>query len=961
MRLSEEEQMMGTRSKTAAPLTITDIATYSKVATGQQVPITQIALLAKEHPELLMEAQRAREASAVGERLLARERVPITRVAAVAKTHPEVLEEVAKIRESEELAGRMRVAESARLERRATTVESALGTPKMTIKEWAFIGRYAPEQIGEAFAYHKGVEESTVFYKDIGFPQYAGLYAPFAVPSGAKVKTLTEAKEGLAVEFEEVPQELFRIPQRVLPPKGMPLYTPVYAGAIGKPTKLEDILFGMAKDIRAMEQRYPTLPQTKGAGFEIAGAFIGGEMPISEFTGPKLVGYALHTAWLGYGMGGVISPVISPITSKITGGIQTRVSGWLSKSWEESARAGELWEPSLTQRVAMKVTGAAPKGLSTEIVAFPKMVEGEVIGSKTLGISEKWGLRAGVFRPEVYPTKMEAISATWEMAAAPKAAGFGYTYPMAETFVEEAVKAPVGLLPSAFAGILTKAELSAMEKWAVRSMKEQPLSIKGKEPVEAWRDVFVSRGGVTQILREKVEVPVKALGSFVKAVPEPYMAQLGFAKAIGKPLATEIISKASLSLIPKVGETGVQYLFKPATERLKMETKLLPTVKFPVGMMEGIQGKANVMYEKLLEWSALAKVKPPALTIIPKEVAEAGKGWFHIVAKYPTFSLREKLFGHPKLGEKEIIIPEPKYPVLRPTEIAVLAHEFGHHVHASLSETRAGRARLKEIGLHPFLHTYTMTKERYAADVSKALAKTPQARWYSRMALETYLTKGTLPEKRWYKPRGPKLGLKPRVYPTLPREFRPFQHAYAEEEVEARHYPGEALVPTRLKPEIMQAQVQVAAKTVAPTVLQGVSQLGKVLPSSKEMKKLLHVPRFAFKPEYAPRHRVISERLEKTQVSPFITVKPRVSISPIVSSITGPIVTPRIKYAQTYKWPYPTPTLTMPKAPAVPPFPYMRPYTPSDLLGPSKKGYGAWFKRQHPIRTPKSMMRLVRR
>ena len=54
----------------------------------------------------------------------------------------------------------------------------------------------------EAITYGKAVTASHSFYRGLGYPEFGGRYAPFTVPSGAKVKGISETSEGLKIEFE---------------------------------------------------------------------------------------------------------------------------------------------------------------------------------------------------------------------------------------------------------------------------------------------------------------------------------------------------------------------------------------------------------------------------------------------------------------------------------------------------------------------------------------------------------------------------------------------------------------------------------------------------------------------------------------------------------------------------------------------------------------------------------------
>jgi len=54
----------------------------------------------------------------------------------------------------------------------------------------------------EAITYGKAVTASHSFYRGLGYPEFGGRYAPFTVPSGAKIQSIVETESGLKITFE---------------------------------------------------------------------------------------------------------------------------------------------------------------------------------------------------------------------------------------------------------------------------------------------------------------------------------------------------------------------------------------------------------------------------------------------------------------------------------------------------------------------------------------------------------------------------------------------------------------------------------------------------------------------------------------------------------------------------------------------------------------------------------------
>jgi hypothetical protein len=111
----------------------------------------------------------------------------------------------------------------------------------------------------------------------------------------------------------------------------------------------------------------------------------------------------------------VVKAPIERVVSKVTSPVSERIESWLSGSYEEAAKAGELWHPSITERIVMGATGIKPQ-LSYGEVAFP-IVE----------TVSKTGVISGV------PSGLPFTDIGWELSIAPRMGGVMITKEAVET------------------------------------------------------------------------------------------------------------------------------------------------------------------------------------------------------------------------------------------------------------------------------------------------------------------------------------------------------------------------------------------------------------------------------------------------------------------------------------------------------------------------------------------------
>jgi len=197
---------------------------------------------------------------------------------------------------------------------------------------------------------------------------------------------------------------------------------------IRKPTleMLSDVFYGMARQQREWAKqpwaktapqlfRYPAALEVLGGIVEAAESTLQivfpapAPPPERPVTPARVTGYVVGVFLTGKVAAYVMEPAISTV--------KLYAAERLTKSYEEAARASELWKPSIAQKVLMKVTGAKPQELPSAIVGFPQMVEKEALG---MGNVSKFIIG------------MEAF----EWTEAPKTIGFGLT----KAAVEETAK-----------------------------------------------------------------------------------------------------------------------------------------------------------------------------------------------------------------------------------------------------------------------------------------------------------------------------------------------------------------------------------------------------------------------------------------------------------------------------------------------------------------------------------------
>lgn len=193
---------------------------------------------------------------------------------------------------------------------------------------------------------------SIQFYKQIGYPEYAGKYEPFTIPEGYKVGMITKTEKDLQVSFESTKPKLWH--EYLSPLSGEPRSVaegiqkflfgskegPQPLGGYGGVSTIG--LLGVKEEARLYEATVGKIEEATGK-----------PSPRSDI----MTSQQLALEWgLRVGTYGIVKYGIPKI--------EKRATSWLTKQYLEK---GSLAWKGKTERLVMKVTGAKPH-LATEIV-----------------------------------------------------------------------------------------------------------------------------------------------------------------------------------------------------------------------------------------------------------------------------------------------------------------------------------------------------------------------------------------------------------------------------------------------------------------------------------------------------------------------------------------------------------------------------------------------------------------
>ena len=284
-------------------------------------------------------------------------------------------------------ASRKTVTETKKRKRRIQEIEGKVERgEQLSITDYAYLGILYPEQVAVVHETAEGVKASKKFYGAIGYPQYGGMYAPFTVPEGYKVREIKETEGGLDVLFGPIytkPKpskawyEEYKAKRGLAPATGE-LYSLIAPTLIsiraGQQPRLSDILYGMEQPKGLLADITFVSPEKKlGVPERVVKAqpihFFGGMVESVESVGELLFPYPVPvperplSAERIFGiiagslvMGEVAAKVFQPVTVEI----QRKAGTWLTEKYLKSMEAGKLWQPGLKEKAVMKILGVQP-------------------------------------------------------------------------------------------------------------------------------------------------------------------------------------------------------------------------------------------------------------------------------------------------------------------------------------------------------------------------------------------------------------------------------------------------------------------------------------------------------------------------------------------------------------------------------------------------------------------------
>lgn len=258
-------------------------------------------------------------------------------------------------------------------------------------------GQAIPSQLQIQFGSY-AQDTSRKFYTDLGYPQYAGVYQPFDIPSGEKVKSLSVVGDQLQVQLESLtPAPVAKsYSEQLADIKVTPLFQSLgipsanLMGGGGSPIDLAKSITGQKQQTHPFSMLAGLVSPFEALGAEVwdVGSFIVGKgfgsAPIPSTALSEAIGGGIKLAtgqkvtasdtaqrmsadlgteglsqyeagsifgdiFLGYGIGKVadaigltdlVSKITSPVTSRVTEAIQSRASDWLTASYDASVKAG---------------------------------------------------------------------------------------------------------------------------------------------------------------------------------------------------------------------------------------------------------------------------------------------------------------------------------------------------------------------------------------------------------------------------------------------------------------------------------------------------------------------------------------------------------------------------------------------------------------------------------------------
>jgi hypothetical protein len=403
-----------------------------KIDTGEALNILDYQAISKYYPE---EARRAaaeqKSFESVKSKLESGEPLSLFDAMWLSSRSPETAKAYAEAqRKEEQLTGRVESLQ----EKLATDQPLDISDAILLSSRFPDVAKQYKAYQTEKAAYEAKLEKQTAFWTGLGFPQYAR-YEPFQIPEGQEVKSVREVeiplvdprlygiRKGDVMATGEVLSKQLQIE---LLPKGykepVPSLSeqlasfkmvPLAQGiGLGKTPSISDIkgmgsfLLGKPREAHPLVSAAGILAPFEATAYTV-GRLAGLKTPSIPPTAlSDAISYGLSyamtgkgsvssesarmreelsgTEWGTYQFGSLlgdyllskgISKAAQPVVGKVAGLVKGRAAGWLTASYEESAKAAELWQPSLTERLVMKLTGATPRELPTAIIGLPTLIE----------------------------------------------------------------------------------------------------------------------------------------------------------------------------------------------------------------------------------------------------------------------------------------------------------------------------------------------------------------------------------------------------------------------------------------------------------------------------------------------------------------------------------------------------------------------------------------------------------
>lgn len=536
-------------------------------------------------------------------------------------------------------------------ERAARIEEKIRRGEKLSILEWAYLGQRVPKQVPEIYESAEQARASKTFYEQLGYPQHAGQYAPFTIPAGYQVETVTETKTGLEVTFKPIYKpwwkpkggafEEFKAKRGLVPAAGelygliAPTLISLRAAELPRPS---DVLYGLKQPKGLLADYFVTPEKEYGLAerYEHPIHYLGGAAELLEIgellfpypvpvperpLTPERIGGLLTGSLVA---GGVVGWVFEPATTALATIIGKKWAGtktyaklqeWLTK--RATKQAGGFIKPGTLayekQLGFIKPAATTPYDSITGGLGWKEKLVMKLLHVKPSlpygEISVPIGEKMGVFGREAIPKTLPYTDIGWELTQAPRMGGVMITKVPTTSLGRTTLPLFFGLGEN----LIPLSEVLASEQHlTIKGSTLKPLKWKAVEPVGSFTKTPWQMAGEGEFWFQKAHMPtlteLMAQQKLLPFVTQTQVTRMGILPYV--PSMVEKGAAAHVSVLPGLGLFGFAGVTpKKATGKKTTLTPITPSVpiihvkqKLELLPDAAIQSMQTTLPKKETEW-----------------------------------------------------------------------------------------------------------------------------------------------------------------------------------------------------------------------------------------------------------------------------------------------------------------------------------------------------------------------